>query len=119
MEIHGNKGFAGKILPNKNLDGISWGWTGVLAGRWVKNRERNMTHHRSNYLSFMSRANTGSFDSLRSLRISAAGSDARKAPQDAGTVRLPTQGTTVLPHPSTGSVRARGGNTKRVSHRSA
>ena len=43
-----------------------------------------MTHHSSNHLAF-GRMKSGyeSFDSLRSLRISAVGSDARKAPQDA------------------------------------
>ena len=31
---------AGKILCTKELGGIIWGWTEVLAGRWVKQRER-------------------------------------------------------------------------------
>ena len=50
---------------------------------------RSTTNHRTNRLvQSESRSDTGSFDSLRSLRISAAGSDARKTPQDAGNVRL-------------------------------
>jgi len=88
----------GKILLGKDLHGIFWGWTGVLAGRWVKNRERTWPiTGRTTWLSAERRAAAESFDSLRSLRISAAGSDARKAPQDAGSVRLPTPGTNKSP----------------------
>src|SRR5271157_349658 len=33
-------GVTGKIIRTKELGGIISGWTEVLAGRWVKNRER-------------------------------------------------------------------------------
>jgi len=66
---------------------LDWG----ISGQMVKKSRTNVTHHRSNHLASVpnEELTQGSFDSLRSLRISAAGSDARKAPQDAGSVRLP------------------------------
>src|SRR5271166_731761 len=33
-------GLTGKILGNKDLGAIFGSWTGVLAGRWVKSRQR-------------------------------------------------------------------------------
>jgi hypothetical protein len=32
-------GVMGKVLLIKDLSGIFWGWTGVLAGGWAENRE--------------------------------------------------------------------------------